>query len=47
MKIIFSTICGLFASAICLIIWVPRRRRPLEELAHRLELAWADHHTIV
>jgi hypothetical protein len=28
-------------------IWGPRRTQPVELLAHRLEEAWADHHTIV
>jgi hypothetical protein len=47
MKGIVSMIGGFCAAAICVIIWLPRRRRPVEELAHRLEAAWADHHTIV
>jgi hypothetical protein len=43
---ILSMICGVCAAATCLLIWAPRRRKPLEELAHSLEVAWADHHTI-
>jgi hypothetical protein len=28
-------------------IWNRRGNEPVEELAHRLEAAWSDHHTVV
>jgi hypothetical protein len=37
---------GLCAAAVGLIVWGPRRTVPVEDLAHRLEDAWADHHTV-
>ncbi len=40
------SVAGFCAAAVCLLIWTPRRK-PIEELAHNLELAWADHHTVV
>jgi hypothetical protein len=46
MKNFLWMICGFCAAVICLLIWAPRRSKPLEVLAHRLEEAWADHHTI-
>jgi hypothetical protein len=27
-------------------IWKRQRDEPVEDLAHRLEAAWADHHTV-
>jgi hypothetical protein len=42
---LYFTAC-LGAAAIGIIIWGPRRTIPAEELAHRLEDAWADHHTV-
>lgn len=38
---------GLCAAAIGIIIWGPRRTVPVQDLANRLQLAWADHHTTV
>jgi len=38
---------GLCFAAAGLIVWAPKRTQPVEELAHRLEDAWADHHTKV
>jgi len=38
---------ALCAAAIGIIVWGPSRTRNVEELAHRLEDAWADHHTVV
>jgi hypothetical protein len=42
MKNILWIICGFCAAAICLLIWAPRRRNPLEEFAHYLEAAKAE-----
>jgi hypothetical protein len=39
--------CGLCAAAAGFILWGAKRVRPVEELAHKLEAAWADHHTVV
>lgn len=38
---------GFCAATVGLLIWGPQRPRPIHELAHRLEAAWSDHHTIV
>ncbi len=38
---------GFCAAALGLIVWGPHCRKPVEELAYRLEMAWADHHTVV
>lgn len=44
-KILWAT-GGFCAAAVGLIVWGPKRQKPIEELAHRLEMGWADHHTI-
>lgn len=38
-----GAVCGAMAG---LMIWNRRRGEPVEDLAHRLEDAWADHHTV-
>ncbi len=38
---------GLAAAAVGFLVWGSKRVQPVEELAHRLENAWADHHTVV
>jgi hypothetical protein len=38
---------GLCAAAVGFLVWDSRRAQPVEDLAHRLEEAWADHHTQV
>ena len=38
---------GLCAAAVGILIWGPKRTAPMQELAHRLEEAWADNHTVV
>ncbi|CAN5517336.1 hypothetical protein BH10ACI4_BH10ACI4_01280 [soil metagenome] len=38
---------GLAAAAVGILIWGPKRTAPMQELAHRLEEAWADNHTVV
>ena len=44
----FIWMAGAFCAAgIGLLIWSPGRNRPIQELAHNLEVAWADHHTVV
>jgi len=38
---------GLCAAAAGFLVWSAQKNQPVEELAHRLEEAWADHHTVV
>jgi hypothetical protein len=33
--------------AFCAASWGPKRVKPVQELAKRLEVAWGDHHTTV
>jgi hypothetical protein len=47
MKGLLWMIAGFSAAAVGLLVWGPHRTRPVNELAHRLELAWSDHHTVV
>jgi ribose/xylose/arabinose/galactoside ABC-type transport system permease subunit len=46
MKTVIWTIGG-FCAAMAGILVLSRRNQPVTELAHRLEEAWADHHTTV
>jgi hypothetical protein len=39
-----AAVCGAMAGVM---IWCQGRNEPVEDLAHRLESAWADHHTVV
>jgi hypothetical protein len=41
------TICGFCAATLGFLTWSRKRTPPVELLAHRLEEAWADHHTVV
>jgi len=45
MKKMVWLVGGLCAAAAGFLVWGPKRVQPVEELAHRLEDAWADHHT--
>ena len=47
MKNLLLVIGGICAAAAGIIVWGPKRVEPVEELAHKLENAWADHHTVV
>ena len=38
-----GAVCGAVAGVM---IWNRQRDEPVEDLAHRLEAAWADHHTV-
>lgn len=38
-----GAICGAMAGVM---IWSRSRSEPVEQLAHRLESAWADHNTV-
>jgi hypothetical protein len=44
---LFWWLTGFCAAAAGFLIFAPQRTPPIELLAHRLEDAWADHHTIV
>jgi len=41
------TVCGICAATAGIILWGSRRNSNVEELAHKLEGAWADNHTTV
>jgi hypothetical protein len=46
MKAFLWTVGGICAAAVGILVWGPKRTQAVGELAHRLETAWADHHTI-
>jgi hypothetical protein len=41
------TVSGLCFATLGLLAWPRKRTLRVELLAHRLEEAWADHHTVV
>jgi len=47
MKNVLWIVGGLCAAAAGFLAFGPSRTQPVELLAHRLERAWADHHTVV
>jgi len=47
MKNLLWAITGFCAAAAGLLVWSSRRTPNVEQLAHSLEEAWADHHTTV
>jgi LPXTG-motif cell wall-anchored protein len=47
MKNTIFILSGMAAAAAGFLVLTSKRRQPVEELAHRLESAWADHHTVV
>ncbi len=47
MKNLLCLVGGVCAAATGFLILNSRRTQPIELLAHRLEDAWADHHTVV
>ena len=48
MKSILLVIGGLCGAVAALMVLESRKKKPVvEDLAHRLETAWADHHTVV
>jgi hypothetical protein len=47
MKKLVWVVGGLCAAAAGFLVWGPQRAERVQELAHRLEEAWADHHTVV
>jgi hypothetical protein len=47
MKNVLWMVGGFSAAAVGFLVWGSKRTPPVELLAHRLERAWADHHTVV
>jgi hypothetical protein len=47
MKNLLWLVGGVAAAVAGFVMWGSGRRQPVEVLAHRLEDAWADHHTVV
>ncbi len=47
MKNMFWMFAGFCAAAAGFLVWNPKRTQSVELLAHRLEEAWADYHTVV
>jgi hypothetical protein len=44
----FLWMLGAFCAASAgFLVWGPKRVKPVQELAKRLEVAWGDHHTTV
>ena len=46
MKKVLWMMGGLCAATAGFLVLGRKRRAPVTELAHRLEEAWADHHTV-
>ncbi len=47
MKSVLWALGAFCAAAAGWIVLGPRRVQPVQELAHQLETAWQDHHTVV
>lgn len=47
MKNLVFLVSGLAAALVGFLVWDRTRVQPVEVLAHRLEDAWADHHTVL
>jgi hypothetical protein len=47
MKKTLFLIGGFCAAAAGFLVLGTKRTQPVEMMAHRLETAWADHHTVV
>lgn len=47
MKNMVWLVGGMAAAVAGFLVWSSRRIEPVEDLAHKLEEAWADHHTVV
>ncbi len=46
MKRLLFAVGGFCAASVGFLVWSSLRRPPVDILAHRLEDAWADNHTI-
>lgn len=47
MKNFLWLVAGVCAATAGFLVWGPKRSQPVQELAHRLEEAWANNHTVV
>ncbi len=47
MKKVLLIVGGVCAAAAGFLVFGTKRVAPVEELAHTLEAAWSDHHTVV
>jgi hypothetical protein len=47
MKNLVWLVSGMAAALVGFLVWDRNRVQPVEALAHRLEAAWADHHTVL
>jgi hypothetical protein len=47
MKNAMYLVGGACAAVAGFILWQANRTQPVQEMAHKLEEAWADHHTVV
>jgi len=47
MKSFLWLVGGVCAAAAGFLVSGAKRREPVEQLAHKLEEAWADHHTVI
>ena len=47
MRSLLLTVGGFCAAAAGLLVWNAKRTPNVDELAHTLQEAWADHHTSV
>ena len=46
MKTVIWTLGGICAAMAGILVLRRRNQQPVTELAHKLEVAWADHHTV-
>jgi hypothetical protein len=46
MKNVLFWVGGVCGVAAALVVLLREQTRPVETLAHQLEAAWADHHTV-
>ena len=47
MKKVLWMLGGICAATAGFLVFGSRRIEPVDEMAHRLEVAWKDHHTVV
>ncbi len=46
MKNVLLILGGVAAAAVGFLVWNKPKQQPVQVLAHKLEEAWADHHTV-
>ena len=47
MKSLGMLLGGVFLALAAVVVFRSKQEVPVDELAHKLEVAWADHHTVV